>query len=86
MIAAPACGVVQWHVSVGQEVIEGELLAEIISVDNVDATPMAIRARCSGLVFARRWHHLVRPGQVVLKIASPEPLAWRKDADQLLTL
>jgi predicted deacylase len=58
-------------------VIAGALLGEIINVEDVFATRTAIRSRTSGLVFGMRTQRLAVPGDVVIKVAGKEALAWR---------
>lgn len=84
MMEAPAVGVMAWKVRPGSKVSVGDLLGELVDVENVDTPRIPLLARTSGVVFSMRRHKFVRPGQVVIKIAGREPLSWRKG--NLLTI
>lgn len=77
MIKASKCGVVSWKVHPGDEVEEGDLLGEIIDIDDIDAPRVPIRTSTSGIVFGRRGHKLVRPGQLLIYVSGMKPLEWR---------
>lgn len=78
MIKAPKCGVVAWKVHPGDEVQAGDLLGEIVDIDDADAPRVPINAATSGIVYGRRKHKLIRPGQTIVKVAGEKPLEWRK--------
>lgn len=84
MMEAPAVGVMAWKVRPGSWVSVGDLLGEVVDVENVDAPRIPLVARTAGLVFSMRRHKLVRPGQVVIKVAGRDPLPWRTGS--LLTI
>ena len=77
MVEATCGGIVAWRVRKGAIVKEGELLGEIINMEDPDASRVPITAKVSGVVFSMSRHKLVRPGQVVIKVAGKEPLSWR---------
>mmetsp|Transcript_14197 Transcript_14197/g.14827 ORF Transcript_14197/g.14827 Transcript_14197/m.14827 type:complete len:407 (-) Transcript_14197:52-1272(-) len=78
MIKAEKCGVVAWRVHPGDEVKEGDILGEIVDIDDLEAPRVPIRTSTSGIVFGRRGHKLVRPGQIIIKVSGIQPLEWRK--------
>lgn len=71
-------GVVAWRVGPGDEVAAGQLLGEIVDVEDLDAPRVAVLSATSGVVFGMRSHKLVRPGQIIVKVAGREVLPWRK--------
>jgi len=77
MIEADAPGVICWKVKRGDVVNAGALLGEIINVEDVFAPRTEIRSRTSGLVFGMRTQRLAVPGDIVIKVAGKESLAWR---------
>jgi hypothetical protein len=83
MIEAEMAGVVAWKVRPGQTVEVGETLGEIVDITNVDAPRLPVKSKTSGLVYGMRSHKLVRPGQIIIKVAGENSLEWR--AGNLLT-
>ena len=77
MIKPSKMGVVAWRVRPGEEVAEGQVLGEIVDVENIDEARVPIVSRTSGIVFGMRSHKLVRPGQIIVKVAGHLPLPWR---------
>ena len=77
-LAVAHCGIVLWRVKVGDWVVKGQLLAEIMDVEDVDAARIPVLARCDGQLLTLNGNMLHRPGQRLAKIVSDEPLAWRK--------
>jgi predicted deacylase len=77
MLEAKVAGVVAWRVKPGDEVITGDVLGEIVDIENIDIPRIPIIARTSGVIFSMRRHKLVRPGQVIIKIAGIDKLPWR---------
>ena len=77
MVEAETSGVVAWRVKPGQVVADGDLLGEIIDCEDPEAPRVPVRARTSGVVFSMSRHKLVRPGNVIIKVAGVEPLPWR---------
>ena len=43
----------------------------------VDAPRVPVTTRVAGIVFGLRCHCLVRPGQIIIKVAGDAPLEWR---------
>ena len=79
MMEAPRPGVVAWRVRPGDEVSAGDVLGEIIDLeDGTGLGRFPLRARTSGVVFCLKSSKLVRPGQIIAKVAGAEPLSWRK--------
>ena len=76
-VIVEVAGIVAWKVALGYMVTKGQLLGEVVCVDDVDAPRVPIVARCDGLVFAMAGQ-LCRPGQAIMKIAGKEPLDYRK--------
>ena len=65
-----------WAVPLGATVASGALLGHL--VDPETGIRNAFHARCDGLLFARRGHRWVRPGQWIAKIAGTQKLDWRR--------
>lgn len=83
MVTAHKAGVVTWCSKPGDHVEVGQLLGEIVDLEDVDAPREAVKARTSGVLFSLKRHHLVRPGQVISKISGYSPLPWRLTGDLL---
>lgn len=77
MIEAPSAGLLVWRVKPGDIVAEGQLLGEIVNIENVDAPRIPLRSRTSGMVFGMWRSKLAVPGGKVVKVAGNKPLAWR---------
>jgi predicted deacylase len=75
MVEAPASGLVLFDVAPGDEVASGQRLARI--VDPLAPVEVEVRSPTTGRVFARSLRGLARAGEVVVKVAGPEPLAGR---------
>ncbi len=54
------------------------MLGEIVDIEDVDAPRVPIISKQTGIVFGVRPHKLVRPGQIIIKVAGTENLEWRK--------
>ncbi len=78
-------GIVAWRVRKGDVVVAGELLGEIIDIDDHEAPRVPITTLTGGVVFGMRAVKLVRPGQIIIKVAGPETLSWRAKGN-LLTM
>ena len=76
-VKAKKAGIVAWQVRPGDEVLKGRILGEIVDIENPDAPRMPIVSATSGMVFSMARHKLVRPGQVIIKVAGSEVLEWR---------
>ena len=75
-LSATHPGVLTWAVPLGATVASGALLGHL--VDPETGIRNAFHARCDGLLFARRGHRWVRPGQWIAKIAGTQKLDWRR--------
>jgi predicted deacylase len=73
-----AAGVLSWKVKAGEEVVEGQVVGEIVKIEDPFAPRIPIQSRTAGLVFSIEAHKLAIPGQVVIKVAGEGPLPWRK--------
>lgn len=75
MVRAPSLGLVVWKLPLGARVTAGALLGEIIDPSQPPATARTpLRANVPGVFFSRCRHHLVRPGQIIAKVAGAEPI------------
>jgi predicted deacylase len=72
-VRAPAPGVIVHKVGLGERVREGQVVAEIVDPDDLDAPRTLLRARADGLVFGRLFSRVARPGTAFLSIAGTEP-------------
>ena len=75
-LAASHPGVLTWSVPLGSNVQRGQRLGQLLDPATGERHPLT--ARSDGILFARRGHRWVRPGQWVAKIAGHEKLDWRK--------
>ena len=79
IVASPVAGVVAFKRDLGDEVSEGDLIAEIVDVSSNDGetcrTP--IYANTSGRLFTRCLIKIVRPGTTLAKIQGTEPIPSR---------
>ena len=83
-VIAESCGIALWKVKIGDMVEKGQLVAEIMNVENIDAPRIPAYSKCDGLVLTVINNQLIRPGQHLMKIIGKEPLEWR--VGNLLTL
>ena len=77
MVEAPIAGVIAWKVDIGHTVNAGDVLGEIVDIVNIDSPRYLLRSRTSGVVYGMRNHKLIRPGEIIIKIAGSEVLPWR---------
>ena len=79
LIQAEHAGIVCYHVSLGEIVAQGDLIAEIIVMDGDKAyrARTAIYASVSGIVFSLALQKYVWRGAAIAKIAGSTPLAER---------
>jgi uncharacterized protein len=77
MVEADRGGIVAWKVRRGDIVKQGDTLGEILNIEDPDAPRVPVVAKTSGVIFSMSRHKLVRPGQVIIKVAGKEPLNWR---------
>ncbi len=75
-VRAKGTGVVVYHAELGERIAQGQVIAEI--VDPAAAEPRhsrtQVKSGTDGVLFCRRHTMLVRPDDVVAKIAGPVPL------------
>lgn len=76
-VQATAAGVLAWKVHAGDEVEQGQLLGEIVNIDDIDAPRVPLTAQTSGLVYGMHAYKLAIPGDIVIKIAGKNSLAYR---------
>lgn len=70
MLRAPSAGLVVWRVAVGARTVPGQVVADLVDPTadpGASATPLI--ATTAGVVFGRVRVKMVRPGQIVAKIA-----------------
>ena len=79
MIRAKSHGILVFRKSLGDYVMPGDLLGEIVNVEDVYAPRSEVRSRSEGIVFVTisPGNRLVRPGQIIMKVAGKEELPWR---------
>jgi predicted deacylase len=79
LVHAASHGIVSFAKAPGDHVEAGEVVAEIIDplAEHERNARAPLVSRTSGILFARRWDRIVRPGQVVCKVAGPSPLPGR---------
>ena len=53
------------------------MLGEIVNIEDPDAPRTPIVSAASGVLFGMRSHKLVRPGQIIVKVAGEAALDWR---------
>ncbi|MGB1238957.1 MAG: succinylglutamate desuccinylase/aspartoacylase family protein, partial [Pseudomonadales bacterium] len=75
-VSAPCAGIVCWHKKLGDSVVKGELVAEVVDLTAADpaAGRTPIYSRTSGLLFTKLSATLVGPGEHLAKIAGFEEL------------
>lgn len=77
---APFAGPAVYHVRPGTRVAEGTAICDVLDplAEKPEARCATLRARTSGVLYARPIDGMVvYPGQVMFRIAGPEPLAHR---------
>jgi uncharacterized protein len=78
MIKAAKCGVVAWRVHPGDEVQAGDLLGEIVDIEDPAAPRLPVVTSTAGIVFGRARKKIVHPGHLLIYVSGEEPLEWRK--------
>ena len=80
IIKAAFSGLVCYHVTLGQRVDEGELIASILLLDGPDAfrKKIPVYAGTSGIVFSMMLQKYIWKGEPLAKIAGSKPLSNRK--------
>lgn len=66
-----------WKVKPGDTVEVGQLLGEIVLIEDPYAARVPIVARTSGFVFGMWKEKLARPGEIVIYVAGNQQLNWR---------
>ena len=76
-VRSPAAGVLVYHAALGERISAGQVLAELIDPADPDPTHPArfVHSSTDGVLFGRRHTLLVRPDDVVAKVAGDTPLA-----------
>lgn len=76
-VRADRAGIVVYRVSLGEHVTAGQVLAEIVdpTCTAAGSSRSEVVSAIEGVVFARRHTLLVRPDDVVAKVAGPVPLS-----------
>ncbi|MEX2647467.1 MAG: succinylglutamate desuccinylase/aspartoacylase family protein [Alphaproteobacteria bacterium] len=76
-LRAPSAGVLVYRKALGEEVAEGEVVAEVVDPLAEDPTRARtpVKARTRGVFFGRDVERLARPGDPFATISGPEPLS-----------
>jgi len=76
---APHTGLVIWSKDIGDTVQKGDVVCEILDLEKTGRADnrTAVHARTSGFMFARIAKSFVHPGDLLAKIAGPDPLPYR---------
>lgn len=79
IVKAPLPGIVSYRVPLGAEVTAGQPLADLIdpTADDPAEGRIEITAGTDGILFARKSHRFVWPGESIAKIAGGQPLPGR---------
>ncbi len=75
VIRSPVAGVVCYARGPGERVRAGETVAHI--VDPLGGATVSVASAVDGVLYARRSDRMARPGQILCRVAGPEPLAER---------
>ncbi|MEO9654673.1 succinylglutamate desuccinylase/aspartoacylase family protein [Marinomonas sp.] len=80
LVKAPCAGIVCYHKDIGEEVVVGEVIGEVVNLmeDDVSSSSYPLVARTNGVFFARVQRRLVVYGESIAKIAGREHLAFRE--------
>jgi predicted deacylase len=80
VLTAPMTGVLVYRKQLGEQVVAGEVVAELVDPLGEPPGPARtpIHSKTSGLLFARMSERLARPGQKFCKVAGREPLSHRQ--------
>lgn len=84
MIMPTKAGIVCLNVKLGDFVNAGDVVCEIIDIENPNANKEELKCRTSGVIFSIFKNRLCKPGHFILKVSGDKPLPWRKG--KLLTL
>ncbi len=79
IVKAPLPGIVSYRVPLGSEVAAGQPIADLVdpTADDPAEGRIEIAAGTDGLLFARKTHRFVWPGETVAKIAGGRVLTGR---------
>lgn len=79
IVKAPVPGLVSYRVPLGAEVVAGQPIADLIdpTADDPAEGRIEITAGTAGILFARKSHRFVWPGESITKIAGGHALAGR---------
>lgn len=85
VITSEVGGLLAYHVEVGDQVEEGQIIADLIDLaaENPLEARTPIPAATSGLFFARLDQRLIEPGERIGKVAGRKPLAHRQKGSLL---
>jgi len=83
MVKVSKAGVISWKVKAGDYVEEGQVLGEVVDIEDCDAPRVPITSKTRGIVYGIRPFKLAVPGKIVIKVAGDHSLEWR--TGQLLT-
>ena len=72
LVNAPKPGIVTYHCELGDKVSKGDLIAQIVLLDQAEPTRVDLTAPCDGLVFSQTQHFYVNPGQTIIMLATDE--------------
>lgn len=80
VIASPVAGLLAYRAEIGDEVVNGQPIADVIDIAAEDPTTArtTLVSRTDGLFFARVDLRLIRPGERIGKVAGRAPLEHRK--------
>ena len=84
MIYCNKPGIVCLNCKLGDIVKEGDILGEVVDIENPYALKQELKCRTSGIIFSIFKNKLCKPGTFILKVAGEKPLPWR--TGNLLTL
>lgn len=84
-LVAPKAGLIAWKKSLGDQVNKGEVIADIIDIneDDLSQARSPVLSRQTGMLFSMHVDRMIRAGDTFGKIAGAEPLAYRKDGSLL---
>jgi predicted deacylase len=77
MMEATVPGLIVWKTAVGENVKKDQLIAEIVDIEDVDASRTPVIARIDGFIYGRALNKLAVPGDIIVEIAGEEKLDWR---------
>ena len=77
LVQVGTAGVLSWKVKVGDIVEEGQLLGEVVDIEDPFAARTPIYTRTAGIVFGMASQKLAIPGDLVIYVSGDKPLAWR---------